>query len=75
MRNAGARGQGAQRRAGPFDKLVVFQADYFKEEGLRKHLGVSSFSTLVIFRGHQERARTTGDFRPEQLRPLFARAL
>jgi len=54
---------------------VVFQADYFKEEGLRKRFNVSSFSTLVIFRGDQERARTTGDFRPEQLRPLFGKAL
>ena len=72
MQERGVRALNGERA---FDKLVVFQADYFKEEGLRKHLGVSSFSTLVIFRGHQERARTTGDFRPEQLRPLFARAL
>lgn len=58
-----------------WEKTLVFQADFFKEEALRKQLGVTSFSTLVIFRGTQERARTTGDFRPEQLRPLFAKAL
>lgn len=58
-----------------WDKTLVFQADFFKEEALRKQLGVTSFSTLVVFRGTQERARTTGDFRPEQLRPLFAKAL
>ncbi|MCX7165876.1 MAG: thioredoxin family protein [Rhodocyclales bacterium] len=57
------------------DRVTVFQADYFKEENLRKRFNVSSFSTLVVFRGEQERARTTGDFRPDQLKQLFAKAL
>lgn len=57
------------------DRVTVFQADYFKEEALRKLFNVTSFSTLVVFRGEQERARTTGDFRSEQLKQLFARAL
>ena len=57
------------------DRVAVFQADYFKEEALRKRFNVTSFSTLVVFRGEQERARTTGDFRSEQLKQLFARAL
>jgi len=56
-------------------EVTVFQADFFKEEALRKQFNVTSFSTLVIFRGDQERARTTGDSRPEQLKPLFAKAL
>ena len=56
-------------------QVTVFQADYFKEESLRKRFNVSSFSTLVVFRGEQERARTTGDFRAEQLKQLFAKAL
>ncbi len=55
--------------------VTVFQADYFKEEALRKRFNVASFSTLVVFRGEQERARTTGDFRAEQLKQLFAKAL
>ncbi len=55
-------------------KVTVFQADYFKEEALRKRFNVASFSTLVVFRGEQERARTTGDFRAEQLKQLFAKA-
>lgn len=58
-----------------FDQVTVYQADFFKEEALRKQFNVTSFSTLVIFRGGEERARTTGDSRPEQLRPLFAKAL
>ncbi len=57
------------------DKVTVFQADYFKEEALRKRFNVTSFSTLVVFRGALERARTTGDFQPEQLKQLFAGAL
>lgn len=56
-------------------EVTVFQADYFKEEALRKRFNVSSFSTLVFFKGEQERARTTGDFRPEQLKQHFAKAL
>lgn len=56
-------------------QVTVFQADFAKEEGLRKQLNVTSFSTLVIFKGDMERARTTGDFRAEQLKALFAKAL
>lgn len=58
-----------------FDQVTVYQADFFKEEALRKQFNATSFSTLVIFRGNEERARTTGDSRPEQLKPLFAKAL
>ncbi len=57
------------------DQVTVYQADFFKEEALRKQFNVTSFSTLVIFKGDMERARTTGDSRPEQLKPLFAKAL
>ncbi len=57
------------------EQVTVYQADYFKEEALRKRFNVSSFSTLVVFRGEQERARTTGDFRSDQLKALFAKAL
>lgn len=56
------------------DQVIVFQADYFKEEALRKRFNVTSFSTLVVFKGEAERARTTGDFRAEQLKLLFAKA-
>lgn len=69
------RGVKALREDKALEQVVVFQADYMKEEALRKALNVSSFSTLVVFRGDMERARTTGDFRPEQLKELFAKAL
>jgi thiol-disulfide isomerase/thioredoxin len=57
------------------DQVLVFRADFNKEDELRKRLGVHSFSTLVIFKGEVERARTTGDFRPDQLKRLFDLAL
>ncbi|MFN3884876.1 MAG: thioredoxin family protein [Rhodocyclaceae bacterium] len=55
--------------------VIVFQADFAKEDELRRRFGVHAFSTLVIFRGEEERARATGDFQPERLKALFARAL
>jgi thiol-disulfide isomerase/thioredoxin len=58
-----------------FAQVVVFRADFAKEDELRKRFGVNSFSTLVIFRGEEERARTTGDFQAEKLKQLFAKAL
>lgn len=57
------------------ERITVFQADYFREEALRRKFDVTSFSTLVVFRGETERARTTGDFRVDQLRLLFRKAL
>ena len=69
------RGVRALKDERSLEQVTVFQADYFKEEALRKRFNVSSFSTLVVFRGEQERARTTGDFQPEQLKLLFAKAL
>jgi thiol-disulfide isomerase/thioredoxin len=57
------------------DQVTVYQADFFKEEALRKRFNVTSFSTVVIFKGETEAARTTGDSRPEQLKPLFDKAL
>lgn len=55
--------------------VVVYRADFFAEDALRKKFNVTSFSTLVVFRGDMERARTTGDFKPEDLQRLFDQAL
>lgn len=56
-------------------EVIVFQADFGKEDALRKRFNVNVFSTMVFFKGVDERSRTTGDFRPEQLKALFAKAL
>lgn len=58
-----------------FAQVTVFRADFAKEDELRKRFGVNAFSTLVIFRGEEERARTTGDFQADKLKQLFAKAL
>lgn len=69
------RGIAALKEDRALDKVVVFQADFLKEEEIRRRFSVTSFSTLVIFRGTQERARTTGDFQAAKLRDLFGKAL
>jgi len=56
-------------------RATVFQADFFKEDALRKQFNVTGFSPLVIFKGEMERTRSTGDVRPEQLKALFGQAL
>lgn len=58
-----------------YDQVTVFQVDFFAEEAVRKRFNVSTFSTLVVFRGAKERSRATGEFQPEQLKQLFAPAL
>jgi thioredoxin 1 len=55
--------------------VIVFQADFGKEDALRKRFNVNVFSTMVFFKGEEERGRTTGDSRPELLKALFAKAL
>lgn len=72
MQERGVRSLGDDR---DLSQVTVYQADFGREEALRKQFNVTSFSTLVIFKGEAERARTTGDFRPEQLKALFAKAL
>lgn len=70
-----ARGVESLKSDKDLDRVIVFQADFAREEELRQRLNVHAFSTLVIFRGEEERARTTGDFQPEKLKQLFAKAL
>lgn len=57
------------------EQVVVFQADFQKEDGLRKAFNVTAFSTLVVFRGKDERARTTAEFQLAALKSLFGKAL
>ena len=57
------------------ERVTVFVADFIKEAELRQRLGVTTFATLVVFRGAEEKARATGEFQPEKLRQLFDKAL
>jgi len=58
-----------------FAALTVFIANYDSEKGLKKALGVTKQSTIVVFKGSVERARSTGDTHQESLAALLRNAL
>lgn len=62
-------------QADPTLKLTVLQADYDAEGELKKQMKVRSQSTLIVFRGATERARSSGDTQPERLKALLKTAL
>ena len=55
--------------------LTVLVADYDKEKDLRRALKVRSQSTIVVFRGKEEKARLGGDTDPAKFRAAFKAAL
>lgn len=62
-------------QADPTLKLTVLQADYDTEGELKKQMKVRSQSTLIVFRGSAERARSSGDTQPDRLKALLKTAL
>ena len=58
-----------------FKDLTLLVADYDKERALRRSYNVSMQSTLIVFRGGQEVARSTGDTSRSGLTRLLAAAL
>jgi thioredoxin 1 len=44
-----------------FKDVILFVADFDTEKALKRSLGVSQQSTLVVFKGGKEAARSTGD--------------
>ncbi|MCE2947188.1 MAG: thioredoxin family protein [bacterium] len=63
------------KSAGQLQGLTVLVADYDKETELRRTLKVRSQSTLVVYRGKDEVARSAGQTDPEALRKALAAAL
>ncbi|MEI6027111.1 MAG: thioredoxin domain-containing protein [Betaproteobacteria bacterium] len=55
--------------------LTLLVADYDKEKDLRRALKVRSQSTMVVFRGKEEKARLGGDTDPAKFRAAFRAAL
>jgi thioredoxin 1 len=55
--------------------LTLFVANYDTEKALRKALGVSQQSTIVVFKDGKEVARSTGDTQQEVLAALLRRAI
>jgi thiol-disulfide isomerase/thioredoxin len=55
--------------------LTVFVANFDTETALKKALKVSTQSTLVVFKGGKEVARSTGQTQADQLQVLMSKAL
>ncbi|MEN9315669.1 MAG: hypothetical protein RIS35_2062 [Pseudomonadota bacterium] len=55
--------------------LTLLVADYDKEKDLRRQMKVRSQSTVVVFRGVEEKARSGGDTSPDRLRAVLKSAL
>jgi len=62
-------------KADPALKLTVMQADFDTEKALEKQLKVNAQSTLIVYRGATERARSTGETDPARLKSLLQGAL
>lgn len=55
--------------------LTLLVADYDKEKDLRKAMKVRSQSTMVVFKGRDEKARLSGDTDPAKFRAALKAAL
>ena len=58
-----------------YENVVALKADYDKEKELKKSLKVSKQSTIVVFKGGQEVARSTGVTAKEELKSLIDKGL
>lgn len=58
-----------------YEKVRVYVADFMRERALSEKHKVTAFSTLIVFRGSEEKARSTGESRIEQIRALLGKAL
>ena len=58
-----------------FKDMTLFIADFDTEKALERSLGVTQQSTIVLFKGGKEAARSTGDTRQATLAALLRRAI
>jgi thioredoxin 1 len=58
-----------------FKDVTLFVADFDTEKALKRSLGVTQQSTLVVFKGGKEAARSTGDTGQAALAALLRRAV
>ena len=56
-------------------ELVVYEVDFDAEKDVLKRLGVRYQTTLIVFRGEEEIARSVGDTSPSGIRALVATGL
>jgi thioredoxin 1 len=55
--------------------LTLYVANFDTEKALKKSLGVTQQSTIVVFKGGKEVARSTGDTQQESLAALLRHAV
>jgi thiol-disulfide isomerase/thioredoxin len=65
----------AQLKAEPGLDITVLVADYDNEKPLRKAMAVRVQSTLVVFKGKDEKARLAGDTAADKIRTALKTAL
>jgi thioredoxin 1 len=58
-----------------FKDVTLFVADFDTEKALKRSLGVTQQSTVVVFKGGKETARSTGDTGQTALAALLRRAV
>jgi thioredoxin 1 len=57
-----------------YKDLTLFVADYDKEKALERQLHVTQQSTIVVFKGGAEVARSTGDTDRDRLAAVLSKA-
>ncbi|MEO9191013.1 MAG: thioredoxin domain-containing protein [Acetobacteraceae bacterium] len=58
-----------------FQPLTLYVADFDTEKALKKSLAVTQQSTIVVFKGGKEIARSTGDTQQDSLAALLRRSI
>ncbi len=61
-------------RAPAFRSLTLYVANFDTEKALKRSLGVTEQSTIVVFKDGKEVARSTGDTQEQNLSSLLSRA-
>ena len=62
-------------RSAGLKSMTLFVADFDTQKALKKSLGVTKQSTVVVFKGRQEVARSTGDTQSPALESLLRKAV
>ena len=65
----------AQLKAEPGLDITVLVANYDLEKELRKAMKVRTQSTMVVFKGSEEKARLAGDTAPDKIRAALKAGL
>jgi thioredoxin 1 len=58
-----------------FKRMVSFEIDFDSQKDLVRRFNVHKQSTLIVFKGRKEIARSTGDSNPASIEQLLARSL